>query len=70
MARNNKKEITLEEAVNGFIVRTRKETKIVPKKGASAGDVMFPDYKHENEEHVAANLADAMKIINDFLGAE
>ena len=60
MARS--RNVRIEEATNGFVVRTEKrvETK-------NAEGVMYPDWK--SEEHVAKTLEEAKQIATDFLGA-
>lgn len=59
--------VRIEEAENGFIVRTEKKIEL-SEGDKSAEAVMFPRW--ENEEHVATDFAAASKIASDFMEAK
>jgi len=62
VAKVKSRNVRIEEATNGFIVRTEKRVE-----SQSAEGVLYPDW--QSEEHVAKDLAEANKIVSSFMEA-
>jgi hypothetical protein len=67
MPKVKSRNVRIEEAKNGFIVRTEKHVELDPRPD-KAEDVIYPRTDWQSEEHVAADKAEASRIAMDFLG--